>query len=57
MIKLLSDVLKAHTNDITRLQWFEDKTLLLTSSKDKVIKVYISFIKLCARERRGVVDK
>ncbi len=33
------DALKAHANDITKMQYFEDKKLLLTSSKEKIIKV------------------
>lgn len=33
-------VLQAHSSDITKLQYFEDKKLLLTSSKEKVIKFW-----------------
>ena len=32
-------VLKAHNQDITRIQWFEDKNYLLSASKEKSIKV------------------
>jgi len=33
-------VLKAHSNDITKLQWVEKDNILLTSSKEKSIKFW-----------------
>ncbi len=33
------DVIKAHSNDITMLTWFDDQMMLVTSSKEKLIKV------------------
>lgn len=33
------DVLKAHECDITHMQWFEKDRLLMTSAKEKCIKV------------------
>ncbi|KRX05178.1 WD40-repeat-containing domain [Pseudocohnilembus persalinus] len=47
-------VLKAHSKDITKLQWMEDKKILITTSKEKVIK----FWKLPAEWRlKDVVEK
>lgn len=33
-------VLQAHTAPITQIQWFEEKQLLMTCSKDKTIKLW-----------------
>ena len=33
------DVLKAHESDITHMQWFEKDRLMITSAKEKCIKV------------------
>jgi hypothetical protein len=33
-------VIKAHESDITKLTWLEEDQTLLTSGKDKVIKVF-----------------
>lgn len=35
-----SDVLDAHADAITRMIWFEDKRMLVTSSKDKTIRFW-----------------
>ena len=34
------DVIKAHEGDITKIVWLEADQTLLTSGKDKKIKVY-----------------
>jgi len=33
-------VAKAHNNDITKLAWYEEKAMLVTSSKEKSIKFW-----------------
>lgn len=33
------DVIKSHGHEITKVQWIESKNMLLTSSKEKIIKV------------------
>lgn len=38
---IILDVVKAHNNDITKLAWYEEKAMLVTSSKEKSIKVNI----------------
>lgn len=41
-LKFLSislDVLKAHESDITHMQWFEKDRMLITSAKEKCMKV------------------
>ena len=35
------DALKAHESDITHMQWFEKDRLMITSAKEKCIKVCI----------------
>jgi len=31
--------MKAHNNEITKVQWIDNKQMLLTSAKEKIIKV------------------
>lgn len=33
-------VIKAHSTDITKLQWYEDKSTLVTCGKEKVLKFW-----------------
>lgn len=36
--------MKSHDNEITKVQWIDNKEMLLTSAKEKVIKVKFKMI-------------
>lgn len=38
--KIISDILKAHEGDITKLVWLESDHIMISGGKDKSIKVW-----------------
>lgn len=53
ILNIIIDVLKAHESDITHMQWFEKDRILITSAKEKCIKVLFFSLNCILLSRYG----